>query len=569
MSLSPDPAAAPKAVPQAPADAARPDRAAVFFASDGYDPAARGINGRRVAGESFLRGYLDQMGSGPITGCVETPQAGRAFRQFVARHDGSRETRVVLNHSPRMDGIGTLFYPSPNIGDLAWQRMVRGQAAWSICGITHTTATRSVMQMIAGIVHAPVEPWDALISTSQAVRASVNAQLELAEEYARHRFGGTLPPRPLLPVIPLGVHTAEFAPDPARGAALRQRLGVVPGDTVAMTLSRLSYAEKFDPLPVFVALQSAADDINGRLHYVLVGRFGSDVTAEHYRQAAARLMPDVALHILDGTSRDERMAALSGSDMFLFPIDNVQETFGLAPVEAMAAGLPVIATDWDGLRDTVTPDCGVLIPTLTGRAAHGRIEALRYLTGTDSYHAFLSLTASMTSYDPQTLAQAVAGLAANPARRAQMGAAGQARARHVFDWAAVMGQMRALWIEQDSRRRSALPSAPRVPVDDVPVLPSPFTTFAAWPTAQLGSAVRFARAASADSLPPPSAMVVLRGLDRLKRMTEPPERLEQVLAALNAGPQDAITIAAALAMPVVSVERAALFLLKYGYIAQI
>lgn len=32
--------------------------AAIWYAADGYDPAGKGINGRRVAGESFLRGFL-------------------------------------------------------------------------------------------------------------------------------------------------------------------------------------------------------------------------------------------------------------------------------------------------------------------------------------------------------------------------------------------------------------------------------------------------------------------------------------------------------------------------------
>ena len=32
--------------------------AAIWYAQDGFDPVAKGINGRRVAGESFLRGFL-------------------------------------------------------------------------------------------------------------------------------------------------------------------------------------------------------------------------------------------------------------------------------------------------------------------------------------------------------------------------------------------------------------------------------------------------------------------------------------------------------------------------------
>ena len=50
---------------------------------------------------------------------------------------------------------------------------------------------------------------------------------------------------------------------------------------------------------------------------------------------------------------------------FLSLVDNPQETFGLAPVEAMAAGVPVVVSDWDGYRYTVSDGVeGFLIPTL-------------------------------------------------------------------------------------------------------------------------------------------------------------------------------------------------------------
>lgn len=32
--------------------------AAIWFSSDGFNPSVKGINGRRVAGESFVRGFL-------------------------------------------------------------------------------------------------------------------------------------------------------------------------------------------------------------------------------------------------------------------------------------------------------------------------------------------------------------------------------------------------------------------------------------------------------------------------------------------------------------------------------
>ena len=71
----------------------------------------------------------------------------------------------------------------------------------------------------------------------------------------------------------------------------------------------------------------------------------------------------------------EKRDLLAASDLFVSPVDNVQETFGLTPIEAMAAGLPSVVSDWDGYRDTVQHvEHGFRIPTLAppaGQASGG------------------------------------------------------------------------------------------------------------------------------------------------------------------------------------------------------
>lgn len=63
-----------------------------------------------------------------------------------------------------------------------------------------------------------------------------------------------------------------------------------------------------------------------------------------------------------GYLRDEALAsAYASSDVFVFP--SLTETYGQVVVEAMASGLPVVAYDAEGVRDTVTHErTGLLAP---------------------------------------------------------------------------------------------------------------------------------------------------------------------------------------------------------------
>jgi hypothetical protein len=95
-------------------------------------------------------------------------------------------------------------------------------------------------------------PWDAVICTS-ARWASMVAQMDLTDDFLARRFGGKPPPRPLLPVMPLGVTCDDFTPDPAPGR--RCAGGWASEDDIACAIiARLVPHEKFDPLPLYLAL---------------------------------------------------------------------------------------------------------------------------------------------------------------------------------------------------------------------------------------------------------------------------------------------------------------------------
>lgn len=66
------------------------------------------------------------------------------------------------------------------------------------------------------------------------------------------------------------------------------------------------------------------------------------------------------IRLLGFKTQDEIVSILQDSDLFVLPSQS--ETFGVAYVEALACGLPIIATDCGGPRDIVRPQNGLIIP---------------------------------------------------------------------------------------------------------------------------------------------------------------------------------------------------------------
>ena len=538
--------------------------AAIWYAQDGFDPVKKGINGRRVAGDSFLRGFLRHADVDEVVlalhGGEAAAQPVRALAQELRPQLALRA--VGLLHPQKIAPVSTLFFPSPNFSAEAWRRAPYGTQAWSICGITHTTSTAAVMQGFFDLRMAPVQPWDAVICTSRSVLASVTYLMDRADEHIRSHLRATPPPRPMLPVIPLGVHCDDFAPDAAAGALLRQRLGAGPQDVVFSTIARLTPHEKFDPLPIYMAMQAAQAQLHDRkLHVVLCGQFRDEFSRKVFENGARALMPDVGFAVLDGALAAERKAALSGADVFMFLIDNIQETFGIAPLEGMAAGLPLLVSDWDGMKDTVPPEVGFRVTSRTLPGSYLASEALRYQGGTDSYLQYCAVTSALTEIDQPELVDRILTLARDGDLRRRMGRAGQAHVRAHYDWSVIVPQMQALWAEQEAMRVAAKPL--RYRSDSLPIAPSPTHYFAAYPTEQV--TLKDQLFVAVDGGPDLQALLRIRNYTATKRMFAPPAQIGSVLAVVQAkGGCDLATIETACGLTSLQAARVVIWLLKYN-----
>ena len=120
----------------------------------------------------------------------------------------------------------------------------------------------------------------------------------------------------------------------------------------------------------------------------------------------------------------------AAGDIFLSLIDNMQESFGLTPIEAMAAGLPRVISDWDGYRDSVEHgEDGFLIPTLQPPPGTGEELSRLLLNEREMYGGFLAKSAFSVAVDQNAAAEAIALLIKDKSRRKIIAEKARARAQ--------------------------------------------------------------------------------------------------------------------------------------------
>lgn len=456
--------------------------AAICFTGEESERVGSLFYGRVEANVGLLTAWA-RYGTGDVLNCVTpTPEDGRKLRELLNHHGLSQRPLVQHDsyvHVLPQRGLGTLFRLDPNLTDMLWARRMYGaERAFSICGLTYTLSSNSVFEWISNLTIAPAWSWDALICISRAARNVVEELCEQWREYFCERIGATRRSPILLPVIPLGINAASIAHDPARRARLRARLGIGEDDVTLLFSGRLSYFEKAHPAPMFVAAELAQSRTKRRLHLLLAGRFPEAAHSDMYRREAAALAPSVTLHFLDGADSELYISARSAADIFFSLSDNVQETFGLTPVEAMAAGLPVVASDWDGYRDTIEDGVtGALVPVIMGQPGSGDWIGTEYYQGKD-YYRFLGRVSQRVAADLSVAASVIAALADDPARRRAMGRAGQERVRRYYDWSVVIPQYEELWAELRHRRETAIRTG-----SILPLAPDPFRLYRSFATA--------------------------------------------------------------------------------------
>jgi D-inositol-3-phosphate glycosyltransferase len=394
---------------------------------------------------------------------------------------------------------GTLLHGSAYVGHAAWLRHHNDlERCYSLVGTFYGVAVAEARHQMLGSLLTPLHPWDALICSSPTVQSAVRSMLNNIGAYLADRTGARQLPLPQLPVIPIGVDApalAERRGDQQARHSLRQQLGIGDNAVAVLWVGRLSWFDKAFPQPMLLALQQAARRSAVPVHFVMAGYFRDEACNRPRFEAAARAYaPSVQLHLLDGNDQALVDRCWAAADLFLSLSDTILETFGQAPVEAMAAGLPVVLSDWNGYRSLLRHGTeGLLIPTLMApTGGNGNWLALSQGYGSIDFRAYGGSVAQGVAVHVGEAAEALIALIASPDLRQRLGEAGRRRALASFDWPVVVAAHQELFAELHERRlhgqAEAMAISPRR-VNLPPLGNDPFSDFAGYASRQLSDAL--------------------------------------------------------------------------------
>jgi len=315
----------------------------VFWAPPGPVHDLLRSQGRRVEGEARpMRYRLSALREPPgaVRRLLRTPGYLHRFRRFVARE------RPALVHANAL----------PTLPELAAAKSVGAPTLLHV----HEMMDRSLRSRAAGVAIRTLA--DGVVGVSEAVRAALAAW----GVASRLVYCGLDPPARL----------------PLRGSR--------PGPLVVGSVGTVSRRKGTDLLVDVARRLKRAGPHD--LDFRVIGPLAEGEEGEWGRAVLERGRAVGLEHRVTSDVWTE----LAELDLCVQPTR--AEPFGLALLEAMGAGLPVVAAEVGGVPELVAPGCGVLVPP----------------------------------EDPEALTEAVAVLAADPERRAALGAAARLRALERF-----------------------------------------------------------------------------------------------------------------------------------------
>ena len=264
----------------------------------------------------------------------------------------ARLARLLRRERPRI--IQTWMDHSNLIGGLASRLAGRAILVWGVHHSNHVpgVSKRTTLWTVSACALLSRRLPSRIICCSEHARS----------EYARRGFAAEK-----LVVIPNGFDTTAFHPDPAARVEVRREIGLGPD------VPLIGLVARFDPLKDHLNFLRAAAMLQVRMpevHFLLCG--------DHVERGNAAL--DSAVDSLGVRERCHLLGPRRGITRIQASLDlatssSISEAFPLALGEAMACGVPCVATDV-GDSSAIVGETGRVIPPRTPDALAGAWQEL-------------------------------------------------------------------------------------------------------------------------------------------------------------------------------------------------
>lgn len=480
----------------------------IWYEDEGYDINGERIMGRQAAGWSFLKGIIKDRPD-RVSAFIKNIDQRNSFIEKVKSiiaPDHQMDVDFIYYSEPyKSEEYGGIFIPGPGISEFCSKRSYHGHDKYSVVGITHTTASHKVMDGLSSIVTSDIMPWDAIICTSDCVLDTVNKVIEDRFEKLNSKLSIKNPVYPQLPIIPLGTDKDEFEYTDKYKKQSRKSLGIKDNDIVIVYVGRLSFHAKAHHLPMYLALENCSKELKDdqKIHIIQTGWFANDFVKNAFVDEGKRICPSVEFHFLDGKDQNNKHITLSSGDIFISLSDNIQETFGLTPIEGMAAGLPVLVSDWNGYKSTVRQNIdGFRVNTISLASGYGEDLAYDHMMNKIDYDHYIGMSVQRVAIDISDCIAKLSILIKDKDKRKKFGKAGKQRIKDTYDWPIILKKYKNLSNELDSIRLKesknykdfCLPSLPSNRMD-------PFEVFSSYATEKLKRDHRLIKTKKINEIP--------------------------------------------------------------------
>jgi len=416
------------------------------------------VVGRQVAASCFLRALLEYSGFERFDFFLPNLYSCQFIKTHFQTEFGSENLHGrarIMEHTQLPEALRRETYSVFHLADfttylpaLAHLRQNLAQKPFPITGLSTSISEKDFFESYFRMMLHGVQDFDGIVCISRCVKDALEKAFRLLEQRFQ-AFTGSVWLNPIdLPVIPLGVDPSAFA-QPEREAA-RSKLKLPHERKIILIFGRYSYADKMDLLPaVEIALRLRSMFEDDPPLFVVAGSDPLNYRALLMEYAQRRGAADLFC-LRYNIPPEDKAHYFAAADVFLSPSDNLQESFGITILEAMAAGLPVVASDFDGYRELILDGkTGFCIPTYWGPCA-GDIELISGILFRNTHNFYL---AQSIAPDLDKMAEALRLLLSNPSLRREMGQAGRDKAQSDYGWKSIIGMYEELWGRLADRTR--------------------------------------------------------------------------------------------------------------------